>query len=158
MHFELALEDGQLIDSTFDSRPGVFVFGDGTLPEGFESLIRGMQAGEQKSFRVPPEKAFGMRNPNNLQTFSRSHFDQLGATVLPDDSEPAQDGEDAVLRPGMVLSFADAAKAEVPGVVSEVRDEEVVIDFNHPLAGQTLQFRVDILHIEAEGSSGQTLN
>ncbi|EGG94076.1 Ribosomal protein S2 [gamma proteobacterium IMCC1989] len=48
----------------------------------------------------------------------------------------------------MVLSFADAQKAELPGVVAEFTDEEVVVDFNHPLAGKEVLFEVDIIKVE----------
>jgi FKBP-type peptidyl-prolyl cis-trans isomerase SlpA len=156
MHFELALEDGEIIDSTFDGQPGTFVFGDDTLPEGFESLIRGLKAGEQNAWLVPPEKAFGQRNPNNMQTFSRADFESLSTAVLaeaPDDTaadnNAISDSEQNILQPGMVLSFADAARQELPGVVSEVGEDKVVIDFNHPLAGQSLRFRVDIITVTA---------
>lgn len=161
MHFELALEDGKIIDSTFDGEPGTFVFGDDTLPEGFESLIRGLKAGEQNAWLVPPEKAFGQRNPNNMQTFSRADFESLSTAVLAEAPEDAvigdkassdseiSDSEQNILEPGMVLSFADAARHELPGVVSEVSEDKVVIDFNHPLAGQSLRFRVDIITVTA---------
>ena len=132
LHFELSLEDGSVVDSTFDKQPAQFEFGDGQLPDGFQSFLLGMQAGEQGKFEVLPEKAFGMPNPNNLQTFKRSDF--------PSDMELAK---------GLVISFADANQSELPGVVSEFSDEKVVVDFNHPLAGKTLSFKVEILEVVA---------
>ncbi|WP_369602872.1 FKBP-type peptidyl-prolyl cis-trans isomerase [Hahella sp. SMD15-11] len=132
LHFALRLENGEVVDSTFERKPAVFEFGDGNLPEGFESYVRGMRAGERKRVQVPPEKAFGMPNPNNVQTFSRSDF-------------PA----DVALEKGLVMSFADARHGEVPGVISAVDGDEVVVDFNHPLAGRTLDFEIQVIAVEA---------
>lgn len=130
LHFALKLEDGQVVDSTFDRQPANLEVGDGNLPEGFEELILGLQAGDKKSFVVPPEKAFAQPNPNNVQNMKRSDF-----------------AKDIDLDIGMVVSFADANQAELPGVIKEVDGETVVVDFNHPLAGKALTFDVEILEV-----------
>ena len=132
LHFSLSLDDGSLVDSTFDKSPANFEFGDGQLPDGFQSYLVGMVAGDKDEFMVPPEKSFGMPNPNNRQTMKRSDF-------------PA----DMELVEGLMISFADANKSELPGVVKEIGDDEIVIDFNHPLAGETLKFVVEIQSVEA---------
>ena len=134
LHFSLKLDDGSVVDSTFEGDAAAFEFGDGNLPAGFEELLVGMKAGEKGQWDVPPEKAFGMPNPNNQQTMQRSDF--------PSDMELAE---------GLVVSFADANKSELPGVVAELSDNEVVIDFNHPLAGKTLNFEVQVLSVTALG-------
>ncbi len=132
LHFSLKLKStGEVIDSTFEGEPGTFDFGDGTLPGGFEGLIQGMQAGERKLFEVPPEKAFGQPNPNNIQYFKPKDFE-----------DPSS------LKPGMVFSFADAANSELPGVIKSVSEDEVAVDFNHPLAGSDLLFEVEIIRLE----------
>jgi len=131
LNFELSLNDGSVVDSTYDKVPAEFEFGDGQLPDGFQSYLKGMHAGDAKVYRVPPEKAFGMPNPNNLQEFKRKDF-----------------ADDMELAEGLVISFADANQSELPGVVKSFDDNEVVIDFNHPLAGETLSFKVDILKVE----------
>lgn len=131
LHFSLSLAEGSIIDSTFEKKPASFEFGDGQLPDGFQSYLLGMMAGEKAEWSVPPEKAFGQPNPNNRQTLKRSNF-------------PA----DMELVEGLMISFADANKSELPGVVRTFDDNEVVIDFNHPLAGETLKFVVEILSVE----------
>ncbi|QSP96122.1 FKBP-type peptidyl-prolyl cis-trans isomerase [Marinobacter salinisoli] len=131
LHFSLRMDDGDVIDSTFDKEPATLEIGDGNLPESFESLLMNMTAGDHDTFEVPPEKAFGQRNPNNLQTFKRHEF-----------------SADMVLEPGVVISFADASQSELPGVVVRVEGDEVEVDFNHPLAGRTLTFEVEILDVE----------
>ncbi|NVK36964.1 MAG: FKBP-type peptidyl-prolyl cis-trans isomerase [Gammaproteobacteria bacterium] len=130
LHFALKLDDGQVVDSTFDRQPATLVVGDGNLPEGFEELIIGLEAGDKKSFVVPPEKAFAQPNPNNIQHMKRSDF-----------------AADMDLEVGMVVSFADANNAELPGVIKQVEDNLVIVDFNHPLAGKALTFDVEILDV-----------
>jgi FKBP-type peptidyl-prolyl cis-trans isomerase SlpA len=132
LHFSLSMKDGAIIDSTFDKKAAEFEFGDGRLPDGFQSYLRGMKAGEQNEWQVPPEKSFGMPNPNNIQNMKREDF-----------------SDDIELVEGLVLSFADANKSELPGVVKSFDDEVVVIDFNHPLAGEELGFKVEIINVEA---------
>ena len=130
LHFSLTLNDGSVVDSTFDKQPATFVMGDGSLLPGFEKLLLGLQSGDKKSFVIKPEQGFGMPNPNNVQSFKRSQF-----------------AEDMPLKPGVIISFADAGKAELPGMVKEIFDDTVVVDFNHPLAGRDIQFQVEIIAI-----------
>lgn len=132
LHFSLSLDDGSVVDSTFDKAPATFEFGDGQLPEGFQAYLVGMSAGEKGEFMVPPEKSFGMPNPNNCQTMKRE--------VFPSDMELAE---------GLMISFADANKSELPGVVKTFDENEVEIDFNHPLAGKNLKFVVEIQSVES---------
>ncbi|ROR94749.1 FKBP-type peptidyl-prolyl cis-trans isomerase SlpA [Sinobacterium caligoides] len=130
LHFTLKLADGAVVDSTLErEQPGSFVMGDGTLLPGFEQALLGLQAGEKHQAVVTPEGAFGQPNPNNVQTMPRKQF------------------KDMELELGLMLSFADANKAELPGVVRRITDEVVEIDFNHPLAGQDIIFEVEILEV-----------
>ncbi len=130
LNFALSLEDDQIIDSTFDKKPATLIVGDGNLPEGFEALLVGLEAGCKDTFIVSPENAFSQPNPNNIQTMKRSDF-----------------AADMELEVGMVVSFADANQAELPGVLKTVEDNLVVVDFNHPLAGKELKFQVEILEV-----------
>ena len=128
LHFRLRLEDGTEVDSTFDKTPATFQVGDGNLPPGFERSIMGMAAGETGSFTITPEHAFGQHNPQNVQTVARKSFDEE-------------------IEVGMVMSFADAAGGELPGVVKQVHDSVVEVDFNHPLAGKVITFDVEIVDV-----------
>ena len=131
MHFSLELEDGSLIESTFGKEPASFVIGDGSLLAGFEKPIMGLSAGDRQSFKIPPDEGFGEPNEQNIQTFKRSAF-----------------SKEMELAEGVVVSFADAAGAELPGVIKLLGEEEVEVDFNHPLAGKELTFTVEIIHVE----------
>lgn len=130
LHFALKLENGDVIDSNFNGKPATFVVGDGNLLPGFERALAGMVAGEKNTFVIKPEDGFGQSNPNNMQVMPRSQFD-----------------DSVELVEGLMLSFADAQKAELPGIVAAFDDETVTIDFNHPLAGRDILFEVEILGV-----------
>lgn len=130
LHFSLSLESGEVIDSNFEGEPVTFTVGDGNMLPGFESALFGMKRGEEHDLVVPPEQGFGMHNPENIQEFPRAQF--------PDDVD---------LKEGLMISFTDAQNNEIPGVVTEVDEATVTVDFNHPLAGREILFSVRILDV-----------
>jgi FKBP-type peptidyl-prolyl cis-trans isomerase SlpA len=132
LHFSLHLATGEQVDSTFNNRPATLTMGDGNLPEGFERHLLGLGVGDRRKVQVPPQDAFGQHNPQNIQQFKRDSFAQ---------SEP--------LEVGMVMSFEDVGKNELPGVLATLDHDFVEVDFNHPLAGKTLDFEVEIIDIKA---------
>ena len=127
LHFSLALTDGTIIDSTFERPPVTLVIGDGNLLPGFEALLIGLKEGADQTFRVGPEQGFGTWRSENVQRIPRGQF------IV-----------DTPLVVGLVLSFAGAGSAETPGVVKTVVADFVDVDFNHPLAGREILFRVCI--------------
>ncbi|MBF8748368.1 MULTISPECIES: FKBP-type peptidyl-prolyl cis-trans isomerase [Pseudomonas] len=131
LHFALHLENGDTVDSTFDKTPATFKVGDGNLLPGFENALFGFKAGDKRNVVVAPENAFGQPNPQNVQTMPRSQFEGME------------------LSEGLLIIFNDAANTELPGVVKAFDDDQVTIDFNHPLAGKTLTFEVEILEVKA---------
>lgn len=130
LYFALMLENGDIIDSNFESDPATFTVGDGNLLPGFEQALFGLTAGAEEVFTVAPESGFGQSNPNNVQVMPRDQF-----------------SADIELEKGLMLSFADAQKAELPGVIADFDEDTVTIDFNHPLAGRTISFRVKIVEV-----------
>ena len=131
LHFALRLENGDTVDSTFDKDPATFKVGDGNLLPGFEAAIFGFKAGDKRTLHILPENAFGQPNPQNVQIIARSQF------------------KDMELSEGLLVIFNDAANTELPGVVKAFDDDQVTIDFNHPLAGKTLTFEVEIKDVKA---------
>ena len=131
LNFSLALEDGTVVDSNHGEEPVSFTVGDGNLLEGFEQAMYGLHAGDNKELLIPPEKGFGMPNPNNLQEVPVSDFP-----------------EDMTLEVGLMLSFSDAQNTELPGVIKELKGDTILVDFNHPLAGRNLIFKVHIHSVE----------
>ena len=128
MSFSLGLENGEIIDSNFDTQPAPFILGDGNLLPGFEMPLKGLKAGDQGEFVISPENAFGQRNPENMQQLARDNFDQESLNI------------------GDVFSFQNG-EGELPGVVIEIGDDSVKVDFNHPLAGRNIIFKVDIIEV-----------
>ncbi|WP_304640808.1 FKBP-type peptidyl-prolyl cis-trans isomerase [Pseudomonas sp.] len=131
LHFTLKLPSGEVVDSTEGKSPATFKVGDGSLLPGFEQRLFGLKAGDQRSFVIDPENGFGPGNPLNIQTIPRGQFSEME------------------LEPGLLVIFQDAAGGELPGVVKRVSDNEVEVDFNHPLAGKAITFEVDIIDVRA---------
>ncbi|NRP58499.1 peptidylprolyl isomerase [Marinobacterium sp. xm-d-564] len=129
MHFAIKLTDGQIVDSNFEGAPVEFEVGDGNIPEGFEAALTGLKVGDHLDLTIDPERGFGQHNPSNIQTMKRSDF------------------KDMELEPGLVISFQEPG-GELPGVIVEFDDERVEVDFNHPLAGKTILFEVQVLNIQ----------
>lgn len=130
LNFSLNLDSGEAIDST-GGKPAEFTVGDGNLLPGFERAMFGMRAGETGSLNIAAKDAFGPHNEDNVQRIRRDQF-----------------APDIELSEGVVVSFADAQKAELPGVVNAVTGEYVEVDFNHPLAGRNVVFEVEIIEVE----------
>ena len=128
MSFSLALENGEVIDSNFDTEPATFVLGDGNLLPGFEAPLKGLRAGDQGEFMISPENAFGQRNPENMQQIGRENFTQ------------------ETLQIGDVYSFQNG-EGELPGVIVDIDGDDIKVDFNHPLAGRNIIFKVMIVDV-----------
>lgn len=135
LNFSLKLEDGEVVDSNFESAPVSFEVGDGKLLPGFESRLFGLGEGDEASFEIPANDAFGPHNEDNIQLFDIDQFSNADE-----------------LEKGLVLTFTDAANGEVPGVIQEIDDDKVKVDFNHPLAGRSLIFDVKIYKVEPRTS------
>jgi FKBP-type peptidyl-prolyl cis-trans isomerase SlpA len=131
LHFAIELTDGAVVDSNFARDPAWLRVGDGNLPEGFERLLLGLRAGDERRFEVSPEQGFGAHQQANVMTLPKRRF-------------PAE----MELTPGLVVTFSDAASGQLPGVVMAVAGDRVTVDFNHPLAGKTLVFAVAIRSVD----------
>ena len=131
LHFAIKLDNGDVVDSTFDKQPATFTVGDGSLLPGFEQVLYGLKAGDKRSLPIGPEQGFGQGNPQNIQVMPRAQF------------------ADMELSEGLLIIFNDAANAELPGVVKAFDANQVTIDFNHPLAGKDLTFDVEIIDVNA---------
>ncbi|MCB1646614.1 MAG: peptidylprolyl isomerase [Pseudomonadales bacterium] len=128
--FTLSLLSGEKIDST-GSKPAELIIGDGKLLPGFESAMFGMFPGDEAALTIPAAQGFGEHQEDNVQKIRRSQF--------PVNMELAE---------GLMMSFADAQNAELPGVIAAFDDDYVEVDFNHPLAGRDLLFDVKIVEVE----------
>ena len=132
-HFSIKLKDGSVADSTkVTGKPAQLVIGDGNLTPDFERCLLGLQAGAERSFELAPEQAFGLSNPDNIHHIDLAKF-----------------GSEAPAEPGAIVAFSQPDGTEIPGIVREVVGDSVTVDFNHPLAGQTVTFDVEVLSVEA---------
>ncbi len=133
-HFSIKLEDGSVADSTaLHGKPARLRMGDGSLTPSFEQCLLGLRAGESKSFTLAPEQAFGLSNPDNIYHLDRAKF---GAEVEP--------------KVGTIMIFDQPNGSELPGIIRAVEGMSVTVDFNHPLAGHTVTFEVEILGVDDE--------
>lgn len=142
LHFEVSLPNGTVIDSTFDRpEPVSLTIGDESLLPGFEKVLINLKAGDTRTAHLPADEAFGQWNSENVQSFARAQF------AL---SEPN-------LVVGMMMEFADKGQNSLVGVISEVGDDTVKVDFNHPLAGSDVLFKVQIFKVTPKGEVGVQL-
>lgn len=130
LHFALKFENGDVVDSNFDKDPVTFTIGDGNLLPGFERVLFGLKEADKRSFEILPEQAFGTPNEQNVQVMPRTQF------------------ADMELEYGILVIFKDAAGGEMPGVVKEFNEQQVTIDFNHPLAGKVITFDAEIIAVD----------
>lgn len=132
VHFTLKLEDGSTAESTRNNgKPALFSLGDGSLSERLESHLLGLTVGEKKSFSLTADDAFGQSSPDLIQYFSRRDFTQAGEPEI-----------------GAIMLFSGMDGNEMPGVIREISGDSITVDFNHPLAGQTIHFEVEVLEID----------
>lgn len=135
LHFSISTASDLQIDSTFDKAAASFVMGDGSLLPGFENKLIGLQAGDERHFVLPASDAFGDINPDSIHALDKRQFKDM-------------DLHGNELSEGLIVSFAGAGKRPMPGVVKKIDGDKVTVDFNHPLAGQTIKFRVNIIAVD----------
>ena len=130
VHYTGTLEDGTVFDTSQGSGPIEFVIGNGEIIPGFEHAIIGMEVGEKKAFQLSPEEGYG------------PHLDELVISIPISEVPPHISPE-----PGMELLLQAGEEAPIPVVITEVTEDAVVLDANHPLAGKTLSFEVELVEI-----------
>lgn len=127
LQYRLTLDTGEEVDTSYGREPFEFVVGSGTVVPGFDAAVRGMKEGEKKVVKIPPEEGYGLWREERLQT-------------LPKSSVP----EDVALGQTLWLS---GKTGQFPVRVHGIMSDSVVLDTNHPLAGKTLTFELELLEI-----------
>ncbi|WP_406657099.1 peptidylprolyl isomerase [Methanolobus sp. ZRKC2] len=123
------LDDGSVFDcSDNHEKPLEFTVGAGQVIPGFEEAVRGMEEGEEKEFRIEPAEAYGEYNEELAQ--------QVPKNVIRSDMD---------IQVGMMLLVKTPEGQEIPAKVTEIGDEQVTLDMNHPLAGKALNFNIKIV-------------
>lgn len=131
VHYTGSLEGGVVFDSSREREPLEAVLGENMLIAGFENAVLGMAAGEVKRIAVPPAEAYGERLEELVLTLPRND--------LPGHMTP---------EPGMMVSLAMEGGEEFEAVVTKVGEREVTLDANHPLAGETLYFDLELVAVK----------
>jgi peptidylprolyl isomerase len=130
------LENNEVFVSTDKNSPLEFQIGSNNLMPGFEKAVLGMTVNEEKTITMQPDEAFGPVRQELIHTVNRKTFS--------DDISP---------QPGMVLGMTierDGQKHKVPALVKEINGDEVIIDYNHPLAGKSLTFTITLIAINQQ--------
>ncbi len=129
VHYTGKLEDGSEFDSSRERDPLEFTLGSGQVIPGFEKGILGMDIGENKTVTIPPEEAYGPRHPGWPRTVKKDQ--------MPEGMPPTV---------GTFLQVQQPDGGVIQVVIAHVADDEVTLD-NHPLAGQSLFFDVELVKI-----------
>ena len=130
IHYTGTLDDGTQFDSSAGRDPLEFALGSGQVIAGFDNAVDGMSVGEQKSVTIPPAEAYGERHEQLVQ--------EVPTSALPDEIQP---------QVGMQLQSQSPEGQVMNLVVTEVSDESITVDANHPLAGQALTFAIELVEI-----------
>jgi len=130
VHYTGKLTNGEQFDSSVGREPLEFTVGAGQMIKGFDAAMPGMNLGEKKTINIAPEDAYGPRVEEAIIEF-------------PKENVPA----DMILEPGMPLTLSNQAGQPVPVIVVEVKDDVIILDANHFLAGQELIFDIELVEI-----------
>ena len=130
VHYHGRLTDGTTFDSSEGRDPLEFEVGSGMVIKGFDDGVTGMTIGEKKTINIPSDEAYGPVNDDMLVEFPRSNF--------PPEMIPEV---------GMQLNMTSGDGQVIPVVVTEVKDDMVSLDANHPLAGEALIFDLELVAI-----------
>ncbi len=135
VHYHGRLRNGETFDSSDGREPLEFTVGSGQVIKGFDQGVTGMQPGDKKTVEINVGDAYGEKQDEMLIEFPRNQF--------PDDMKPEE---------GMQLMMNNGAGQSFPVTVAEVRDDSLLLDANHPLAGQDLIFDLELVSIEPPAS------
>lgn len=130
VHYTGRLDDGTVFDSSKDREPLVFTLGEGRLIKGFEDAVVGMSVGETKTVRVPSEEAYGPYRNELVLRVDRTQF--------PPSIEP---------REGLILSLRQPDGGIIEVAITEISEDSVTLDANHPLAGKDLTFEIEMVEL-----------
>lgn len=131
IHYVGKFEDGTVFESSYGGDPLEFTVGSGEIIPGIDEGIIGMTVGERRNITVPPEKGYGLHNQRLVVEIPR---DQLPLSLNP--------------QVGQVIGAETPAGEQMLVTITEVTPDRITIDANHPLAGKTLQFEVELVAVE----------
>lgn len=135
LHYVGTLDDGTEFDSSRAREETMTVeVGSGVLLAGFDEALHGMKVGETKTIQLSPEQAYGVVNPEAYRDVPHSVF-----------------SPDAEIEVGFVVQGQSEDGRPLMARIDKVEEEHVTLNFNHPLAGQTLNFEIELVNIQEGG-------
>lgn len=131
VHYTGTLNDGTKFDSSHDrGEPISFTVGAGQMISGFDNAVNGMNVGETKTVTLPPDQAYGDTNPEAIQVFPKDQFPENFEFIA-----------------GGVVQGQYPNGSGFTATITEVKDETATLDFNHPMAGKTLNFEIELVSV-----------
>ena len=140
LHYSLGLPNGDVLEENFDDEPMTVQLGQGEMAEGLELALIGLSEGQEETIDIGPELAFGYLDETLIRSLPRAEFDP-----------------DIELEPGLIIEFSTDSGDLLPGTILDFDEQQVRVDLNHPLAGQTVRYSVRIVSI-GDGNSEQTVH
>ncbi|MHB1359295.1 MAG: FKBP-type peptidyl-prolyl cis-trans isomerase [Rhodocyclaceae bacterium] len=131
LHYRVTTSDGSELISTFGTTPATLQLGNGELAPPLEVCLAGLPVGERHVFMREPADAFGAHNPALVK--------RLLLEELPNDG--------ADLAPHAVIEFTAPSGGKFAGLVRELDEKAALVDFNHPLAGKSIRFEVEVIGV-----------
>jgi FKBP-type peptidyl-prolyl cis-trans isomerase SlyD len=128
IHYTLTDNGGEQLDSSIGGEPLVYLHGIGNIIPGLEQALAGKRVGDKLNVTIAPEQAYGVVDENMTQVVSRKMFDDMDIEI------------------GMQF-HADVSHGSGVITITEINGDDVTIDGNHPLAGVTLNFDVEVLDV-----------
>lgn len=131
VHYTGKVSDGTVFDSSKEREPIEFTVGEGKLIPGFEKAVVGMNPGDTTTVSIPTEEAYGEKRDDMVVDVERNQ--------IPDDIDPEV---------GQQLQIQQKDGGAIPVVITNVTDDTVKLDANHPLAGQELTFEIEVVEVK----------
>ena len=130
VHYHGKLTSGETFDTSSGREPLEFEVGSGSVIKGFDEGVAGMEVGEKKTINIVADEAYGSRSEDMMIEFPKDRF--------PNDMK---------IEEGMQLMMGNGSGQNIPVIVTEIKDSSVILDANHPLAGEDLVFDVELVEI-----------
>ena len=125
LYYSISLLNGTIVESTGNETPEEFTLGDGTFTENLERAIFGLKKTDYQKIEIEAREGFGFHDKSKVQCFKQSDF-----------------SKDIDLKEGLIIHFEDTNKNQLPGMITNINDSDVTVDFNHPLADQAIYLKL----------------
>jgi FKBP-type peptidyl-prolyl cis-trans isomerase SlpA len=141
LYYRLGLTDDDILEDNFDDEPMTVILGRGEMAEGLELALIGLSSGDEQTIDIGPDLAFGFVDETLFRSLLRVEFDP-----------------EIELEPGLIIEFANEDGDTLPGTILDFDEDEVRIDLNHPLAGQTVRYSVKIVAVDNDPVEPKTIH